>query len=389
MKILLVTNRMRPGHVGGMEDHTAVLAHSLTSIGVTVAVLTGKSSGDVFTDSRLAGLKVLQVADSDLPSFMRSAKFLAEFVNEDVFSADVIVCQSRAGIPLLERASDLPPIVTISHGNPLNEFESLARSLYALVKSRNFRMGVRWTRSVLQQFTMYSGERHYRLYRRGVLVVVNKDDSLRCRLLYRLSSSGIAVIENGVDRGSASNDRTKMSFDYTYVGRLTCDKAADRFLTALRHLDRDSSFHAAIAGSGYMAEYCLREFADLFESGKVEFMGDLTHDEVLELYSRSRVVVVPSRRRESMSLVYLEAVLSGCVVVAGDRAGMRGTRSFAQSGILVKGSRLQSWTRAMEVALAASKSPIPLVPSALVSSTRMAESYRDLFRRVLERQPNL
>ena len=60
---------------------------------------------------------------------------------------------------------------------------------------------------------------------------------------------------------------------------------------------------------------------DLGVTECVEFLGELTHDETIELMRDSEIFLATSNRMEGWGATVNEAMASGCCVVASDAMG--------------------------------------------------------------------
>jgi glycosyltransferase involved in cell wall biosynthesis len=107
------------------------------------------------------------------------------------------------------------------------------------------------------------------------------------------------------------------SIDFAFLGRLTKKKGVDCLLRAFELLQRDGvRFTAVIAGTGE-EEAALRGQCDM---KKVRFVGHVSGEEKLELFSKSRFFVFPSRDFkadiEGLPVALLEALCFGRMVIA-------------------------------------------------------------------------
>jgi glycosyltransferase involved in cell wall biosynthesis len=112
------------------------------------------------------------------------------------------------------------------------------------------------------------------------------------------------------------------------VGRLAWEKGVDVLIDALAVGPLPSGVRAVIAGSG-PAEPDLRLRAAVLGLCDVEFMGWV--DDPQALLSQIDVLVLPSRL-EAVPLVLVEALSSGCLVVATNAGG--GVRDLLRHGRL-------------------------------------------------------
>lgn len=117
------------------------------------------------------------------------------------------------------------------------------------------------------------------------------------------------------DRKTAGGGPLKLVF----VGRLTWQKAPERFLDLIQHIASDGkSVEGIVVGNG---ELLGRLEARANNDGlAIKFLGKLQHCGVQSILSASDVLVLPSRH-EPFGLVALEAAANRASVVLTDRCG--------------------------------------------------------------------
>lgn len=122
----------------------------------------------------------------------------------------------------------------------------------------------------------------------------------------------VVVIPNGVERKAPPPQRTPSGlYKISFVGRLHREKGVDLLLREAVGLNTMIS----IAGEGPAASELKKLATKLYPEGKVSFMGKLSPDEVGALFVESDLVVLPSRRREGLPLVALEALNAGAPII--------------------------------------------------------------------------
>ncbi|MCC7357376.1 glycosyltransferase [Candidatus Uhrbacteria bacterium] len=101
-----------------------------------------------------------------------------------------------------------------------------------------------------------------------------------------------------------------------YVGRLESDKGFDDILKAWLNITSSDAKLICI-GQG-----SLQKKAESMHDTRIKFLGQLSSDQVLEVMTQIAVVVVPSKIIENQPTVILEALASGCEVVASNLGGI-------------------------------------------------------------------
>jgi len=111
--------------------------------------------------------------------------------------------------------------------------------------------------------------------------------------------------------------------ELVYLGRLVSDKGIDLLIKSMADLkNRGLTPRLTIIGSGE-EKFALRKLADdLGVGGQIDFTGSKSPEEITCLLNAHYVLVVPSRWPEPFGIVALEALASGCIVVAAQSGGL-------------------------------------------------------------------
>jgi glycosyltransferase involved in cell wall biosynthesis len=138
--------------------------------------------------------------------------------------------------------------------------------------------------------------------------------------------------------------------ELVYLGRLVSDKGVDTLIHALLQLKRwNLSPHLTVIGSG-PEERALRQLArNLRVEDQIDFAGAKQPQEISRLLNGHQVLVVPSRMPEPFGIVVLEAIASGCVIVASRAGGL--PDAVGKCGITYEISDLQALTNALKLVL--------------------------------------
>jgi glycogen synthase len=116
----------------------------------------------------------------------------------------------------------------------------------------------------------------------------------------------------------------RREYDLVFLGRLVSDKGVDLLLSALKLLKEDGLTPSLTIIGGGPEENALREQRDLWGmQDQVRFLGQKTGQELVEVLSAHRIMVVPSRWQEPFGVVALEGIACGCVVVGSEGGGLK------------------------------------------------------------------
>lgn len=149
----------------------------------------------------------------------------------------------------------------------------------------------------------------------------------------------IGVIYNGIDTKEffpAGEKRDKDKFTIICVSRVTPRKGIRFLVQAFKLLSgRYEQVRMVIAGDGNEKKSLEDLVMSLGLKERVEFLGVVPHENVLEHYQRADIFVLPSLN-EGMSNVMLEALATGLPVVATDTGGTKELLTDGLNGLVVR-----------------------------------------------------
>ena len=126
-----------------------------------------------------------------------------------------------------------------------------------------------------------------------------------------------------------------------YIGKLIKRKHADYIIQALGKLKGRYSFELKIGGSG-PEKAALQKLAEANGvSDQVKFIGTMSREDVYRQMSQADIFIMPSVE-ETLGLVYLEAMMHGCITVGTEGEGIDGIIKHGKNGFLVKPSNMNS-----------------------------------------------
>ena len=244
----------------------------------------------------------------------------------------------------------------------------------ALAHCHEFAMAVygawaAWRTGVPQVITMH-GSRYYadRLRRRlalrasvslgGRMVAVSQQFARQLGRDLRLPPSRITTIANGVRyvpvAHSTLRDELKLAREDRLalaIGNLYPVKGHRYAVAALALLqERHPRLHLAIAGRGEMAEALREQAGELGVAHRLHLLG--LRADIPNLLAAADVFVLPSLS-EALPLALLEAMFSGCPIVASDVGEIRNVLADGAAGMLVRPRDVPALAAALDTLLGA------------------------------------
>lgn len=178
-----------------------------------------------------------------------------------------------------------------------------------------------------------------------------------------LAHDRTTVIYGGVDLRRHSPGPPASRGGVLFVGRITPHKGVDRLLRALPpgvelSVVGTAGHDPAPPESGY--EAMLHELAEA-RGGRVSFLGAVGDEELIELYRRAAVLVLPSvdvtcygkgvAISELLGLTVLEAMACGSPVIASRLGGLREVVRHGETGYLVEPGDVEDLRHHLELVL--------------------------------------
>jgi glycosyltransferase involved in cell wall biosynthesis len=199
-----------------------------------------------------------------------------------------------------------------------------------------------------------------RLFRRADLVLANSQYTaeVASRRLGPLRRP-VVVVSPGIDlRGPASSGPPpgREPDHVLFVGRLVPGKGAEVLVAAFGALlSRRPAARLTIVGDGSERASLEESARDL--GGSVDFRGALAPEAVTDLLRRASVVTVPSTAPEGLSLVALEAMAHGAIVVATASGGLAETMRHGKNGFVVPPGDVDALAASLDIALTTAAGP--------------------------------
>ncbi len=162
------------------------------------------------------------------------------------------------------------------------------------------------------------------------------------RELYLIPRERISVLGGGYNRDifypgpMKSQDRLSL----IYGGKISYAKGLKSLLRAFEMIYRDYNVELKLAGSGLGDQYeDIRSYSESF-GGRVRFLGNLDQADLAEEFRKSDIFIMPSFY-EGLSLVTIEAMSSGLLVVSNELDGLKSflPEEIKKSGLIKFTSR--------------------------------------------------
>jgi len=189
----------------------------------------------------------------------------------------------------------------------------------------------------LRQFVQCPHLRHRVLVPcRGIdrILALSRDQQERITDIYGIAADCIDIVGGGYDDEMFTPHRKRKpgTVEMLYAGKLSFAKGVDWLLNTFNELQGQGiHLHLAGSGAGDEAGTCL-ELAER-AGATVSVHGRLSQQELAELMGRCHVFILPSFY-EGLPLVLLEALASGCRIVATDLPGCRELLSWADPDLV-------------------------------------------------------
>ncbi|HEV2187082.1 MAG TPA: glycosyltransferase family 4 protein [Stellaceae bacterium] len=156
--------------------------------------------------------------------------------------------------------------------------------------------------------------RLFNLTRSDALVLAVHEAMVPLLALGTIAESNIRVVRNPVTPWRSKRVTAERNREVFFVGRLDDDKGPDLLARAARR----AGVRLRLIGDGPLAAQIARDNPD------AELLGWRNRDEIATLVADARIVVSPSRWRETFGLVALEALTSGIPVIVSQFSSIAG-----------------------------------------------------------------
>jgi glycosyltransferase involved in cell wall biosynthesis len=327
LKVALCTDYFYP-RIGGISSHVAGLASELERRNHEVVILTKCARSDPSGDSRYpAAGKVSYLRPSvPIPVMLVPPK-----------AADIRAVLEREGFDIVHAHHAFTPtsLLSVSAARKMGIPAMLTNHTIFLASDHESL----W---VPTSYFLYPFRRYINKANRITAVSRTAADFIG----HFTERGRIVVVPNGVDpdrfgsRSKAADGPIRdLDGDHTilYVGRLVYRKGIHVLVRAMPHILRElPDAQLLIAGEGIMENFIRLLIRNLELGDHVKLLGFVPDEELPDLYSLSRVFVLPSLYCESFGITILEAMAAGKPVVASNVGGVPEVIEDGVTGLLFK-----------------------------------------------------
>lgn len=329
MKILLVTSRFYP-HQGGVEQAVLNLAKSFQNLGHQVFIVTARAPRSLLSDEVTSGVLIKRLFLGLPFRGFRSTLGFAPFFVITTINLIKIIKRIKPDVINLHFVDDAAlyalvvsvltgtKLVVSLHGNDVEKFPQESA----------------WSRFILK-------------------LVLNRANKITVNSKYLLNKAeelcpGIStksvVVGNGINLSefvnisSYNSSRIGSEPSERYIlglGRLVFKKGFNILLEAWAKLPADFPYKLIIAGDGEERLALAKLTKSLNLTNKVTFLGAVTHETSLQLFKGAKLYVLPSLL-EPFGIVLLEAMASGCPILASNTGGVPDLVKEDETGALFR-----------------------------------------------------
>jgi glycosyltransferase involved in cell wall biosynthesis len=292
---------------GGSVERTVQMSRSLVKAGEECTILTTDIGLTPERIKELEGITI--VALPCLSQRFYVPKFDYKYIQDLVRNADVIHLMSHWSF-----LNALVYFIAQRHNKPYVVCPAGVLLIYG--RSRILK-------------TLYNWAIGRRLIQNAAKHIAITADEIPQFITYGVSKDSVTIIPNGIDPGEFKDDkvddfRAKYGLGSVpfilFMGRLDAAKGPDLLLRAFCNA-RDLSHHLVFAGPDLDKSPELRALVAHYNiADRVHFLGYVGGSNKSRAYHAADLLVIPSRR-EAMSIVALEAGITGTPVLMTDQCG--------------------------------------------------------------------
>lgn len=162
------------------------------------------------------------------------------------------------------------------------------------------------------------------------------------------------------------------TWNFLFVGMLVNRKYPEKVLDALIATEKQYPFHYTVVGEGAVGEKIKKLAIDNNVTDKVSLLGRIPRGEVMDQMVKAQCFVMISK--ETFGLVYIEAMLSGCLVIASRNQGIDGVIIDGYNGYLCE---VGDESELREIILKIRSTPLEKLEQISKNAIETAKQYSD------------
>jgi glycosyltransferase involved in cell wall biosynthesis len=334
MRILFIAPSYYP-HIGGVEYVVKSVAERLAKAGHEVVIIAGEQGADKPYEDVVDGVKVVRWpvwSPGNAYHIPRKRGDLEKLLKELARQVDAVHIHSvhsiftvYAGLAIADNSSSLKVAVSPHyHGTG----HTLARRV----------LWIFWRRRVAKL-----------LKRASVVHAVSKREASILASHYSEIGSKIVVVPNGVDEDILSYRWQGQSSNYmVYAGRVEKYKRLELAVDVAKELN----LKLLIIGKGPYKEKLVRYASKVYRGG-VEFLEPQPRQKYLELVSRARYAINPSKH-EAFSIFTAEALAMGTPAIVSKEIAENleaQAKPFTKDLVIVENAPIKPWSEILQLYL--------------------------------------
>lgn len=285
MKILQV-NKLYYPWIGGIESHVKSLSEGLKKSGINVKVLVCNHRFR-FEIVTIEGVEVKRIPSFGIFWSMPLSPFFPFFLSSYIKNFDLV--HFHLPFPLVHLFPD---------------------------KLRNKRYVITWHSDIVRQRYVLNLMKPslIKFLKRSSKIIVTSKRIIDSSELLQTFKSKIEIVPYGIDYKYYKPSIGEGEY-ILFVGRLVYYKGLEYLIKAMKKINSQ----LLIVGDGPLKPKLINMCHDLGLSSRVRFLGNVDKDRLIDIYSKSLFLVLPSMEKaETFGLVQLEAMASGKPVINTD-----------------------------------------------------------------------
>ena len=334
MKILYITPRYYP-HIGGVEYVVKAIAERLAKQGHDVTVLTGEPNIEHVKEEIINKVKVIRWptwAPKEAYHIPRFTNRLEKLLSEFARYVNVVHIHGAHAV------------ITVVAGLRIHKYLRNAKLVFAPHyhgKGHTFLRNLLW---------IYWRRKVSTLVRHATLVqAVSKREASLILTHYPQACNKIVIIPNGVDEDVLNYRWRGQDSDYMiYAGRVEKYKRLELAI----NIAKSMGLKLLIVGKG-AHRVPLKKYANKVYKGGVEFLDPQSREKYLELLSRARYAINPSKH-EAFSIFIAEAVAMRVPAMVSKEIAENleaEVKPFKQDLVIITKSCIKTWNEIVKLYL--------------------------------------